>query len=213
MIKCEEAEAMNTDFNKSEILSIKSVQLAATFGHKNDAIHAAAELLVQVGAVNKCYLESMLKREATTNTWLGNGIAIPHGMFENNDLVIRDAVAVVQIPEGVEWWDGNKARLVIAIAACPDRYKEICKQLADLLFDKERLEALLTTADKQQIVTTLFGQDMKIGKAFIGDLSVCQEWTLDYPSGLHARPASLWVDFAKKYRALSEFAMVSMSLK
>ncbi len=37
-----------------------------------------------------------------------------------------------------------------------------------------------------------------MGKTFIGDLSVCQEWTLDYPSGLHARPASIWVDFAKK---------------
>ncbi|WP_455481482.1 phosphoenolpyruvate--protein phosphotransferase [Bartonella sp. B12(2025)] len=189
---------MDTGFNEIEILSIKSVQLAAAFDHKNDAIHAAVELLVQVGAVGKCYLASMLQREAITNTWLGNGIAIPHGMVESRDLIIRDAVSVIQIPAGVEWWDGNKARLVIAIAACPDRYREICKKLTHLLFDKERLEVLLTTDNKQQIVTTLFGQDIKMGKTFIGDLSVCQEWTLDYPSGLHARPASLWVDFAKK---------------
>ncbi|AFR25872.1 phosphoenolpyruvate--protein phosphotransferase [Bartonella quintana] len=191
---------MNTGFNEIEILSIRSVKLAAAFDHKNDAIHAAAELLVQIGAVDKCYLASMLKREAVTNTWLGNGIAIPHGMVENRDLIIRDAVAVVQIPAGVEWRDGNKARLVIAIAACPDRYIEICKKLMRLLFNKEQLEALSTTADRQQIVTTLFGQDQdtESGRTFIGDLSVCQEWTLDYPSGLHARPASLWVDFAKK---------------
>ncbi|WP_413154634.1 phosphoenolpyruvate--protein phosphotransferase [Bartonella sp. cb54] len=189
---------MNTDFNEIEILSIKSVKLAAAFSHKNDAIHAAAELLVQIGAVDKYYLASMLKREAIANTWLGNGIAIPYGMVENCDLIIRDAVAVVQIPAGVEWQEGNKARLVIAIAASPDRYTEICKKLTHLLFDKERLETLSTTTDKQQIVTTLFNQDMKREKVFIGDLSVCQEWTLDYPSGLHARPASLWVDFAKK---------------
>ncbi|EJF74467.1 phosphoenolpyruvate--protein phosphotransferase [Bartonella alsatica] len=189
---------MNTDFNAVGILSVRSVQLAATFDHKNEVIHAAAELLVQIGAVNKCYLASMLKRETITNTWLGNGIAVPHGMLENRDLIIRDAVSVIQIPAGVEWWDGNKARLVIAIAACPDRYREICKQLTPLLFDKKRLKALLTTADKQQIIKTLFDQDMKTGKTLIGDLSVCQEWTLDYPSGLHARPASLWVDFAKK---------------
>ncbi|WP_375609881.1 PTS sugar transporter subunit IIA, partial [Bartonella sp. AC53GZZY] len=93
----------------SEVLSIRSVQLAAAFDHKNDAIHAAAELLVQVGAVDKSYLASMLKREAITNTWLGNGIAIPHGMIENRDLIIRDAVAVIQIPAGVEWRDGKKA--------------------------------------------------------------------------------------------------------
>ncbi|WP_074381001.1 phosphoenolpyruvate--protein phosphotransferase [Bartonella doshiae] len=198
MIKGKEAEAMNADSNDIEILSIRSVQLAAAFDHKNDAIHAAAELLVQVGAVEKCYLTSMLKREAITNTWFGNGIAIPHGMVENRDLIIRDAVAVVQIPAGVEWRDGNKARLVIAIAARPDRYIEICKKLTCLLFDKERLEALSTTADKQQIVTTLFGQNVETERSFKGDLSVRQKWTLDYPSGLHARPASLWVDFAKK---------------
>ncbi len=197
-MRCEEAEVMNRGFNESEILSTKSVKLAAAFDHKNDAIHAAAELLVQVGAVDKSYLASMLKREAVTNTWLGNGIAIPHGMVENRDLIIRDAVAVIQIPAGVDWCDGNKARLVIAIAACQDCYREICKKLTLLLFDKERLEALSTTADKQQIVTMLFSQDTKRERAFIGDLSVRQEWTLDYPSGLHARPASLWVDFAKK---------------
>ncbi|MET3559648.1 phosphocarrier protein FPr/phosphocarrier protein [Bartonella japonica] len=189
---------MNADFDDVEILSIRSVLLAASFDHKNDAIHAAAELLVQVGAIDKCYLESMLKREAITNTWLGNGIAIPHGMVESCDLIIRDAIAVIQIPAGVEWWNGNKARLVIAIAASPDRYIEICKKLTCLLFDKRRLEALLTTADKQQIITTLFDHNMKMEKAFRGDLPVYQEWTLDYPSGLHARPASLWVDFAKK---------------
>ncbi|WP_371923247.1 phosphoenolpyruvate--protein phosphotransferase [Bartonella sp. B1099] len=198
MMGFEKAEAMNVDLTEGEILSIKSVQLAAAFNHKNDAIYAAAELLVQVGAVDKCYLESMLAREEITNTWLGNGIAIPHGLVENSDLIIKDAVAVIQVPAGVEWQDGKKAHLIIAIAACPDRYREICKKLTSLLFDKKQLEVLATTTDKQQIVTTLFYQDIKQEKTFLGDLSVCQEWTLDYPSGLHARPASLWVDFAKK---------------
>ncbi|WP_332065416.1 phosphoenolpyruvate--protein phosphotransferase [Bartonella sp. CB189] len=191
---------MDADFNKMEILSIKSVQLAAVFEHKNEAIYAAAELLVQVGAVEQSYFASMLKREITANTWFGNGIAIPHGMVESSNLIIRDAVSVVQIPTGVEWWNGNKARLVIAIAAHPDRYIKICKELSRLLFNKEMLETLSTTANKQQIVESLFGQDAKIEKASVGDLSVCQEWTLDYPSGLHARPASLWVDFAKKVK-------------
>lgn len=114
-MRCEEVEAMNTEFNESEILSIRSVQLAAAFDHKNDVIRAASELLVQVGAVDKCYLASMLQREAITNTWLGNGIAIPQGMVESHNLIIRDAVAVIQIPAGIEWRDRKKARLVIAI--------------------------------------------------------------------------------------------------
>ncbi|WP_455477224.1 phosphoenolpyruvate--protein phosphotransferase [Bartonella sp. B41] len=189
---------MSADFDKIEILSARSVQLAAAFDHKNDAIRAAAELLIQVGAVKKYYLERMLKNEATTNTWLGNGIAILYVMDKNSNLIIRDAVAVVQIPVGVEWWDGNKAHLVIAIADRSDRYIEIHKKLTQLLFDKERLELLLTTTDKQQVIEALLGEYTKIEKASVDDFLVCKEWTLDYPSGLHARPASLWVDFAKK---------------
>lgn len=142
MMGFEKAEAMNIDFTESEILSMKSVQLAAAFNHKNDAIYAAAELLVQVGAVDRCYLDSMLAREEITNTWLGNGIAIPHGLVENCDLIIKDAVAVIQVPAGVEWQDGKKAYLIIAIAACPDRYREICRKLTSLLFDKNNLKYL-----------------------------------------------------------------------
>ncbi|WP_336276947.1 phosphoenolpyruvate--protein phosphotransferase [Bartonella sp. CB178] len=192
---------MSSGFNEVEVLSRISVKLAAAFDNKNDAIHAAFELLVQIGAVEKYYLESMLKRETVTNTWLGNGIAVPHGMVENRDLIIKDAVAVVQIPAGVEWRDGNKARLVVAVAVCPNRYMEICKKLTLLLFDKERLEKLSTTLDKRQIVTTLFGQDTKMGEGCVGDLSICQQWILDYPSGLHVRPASLWVEFARKIQS------------
>ncbi|WP_455475893.1 phosphoenolpyruvate--protein phosphotransferase [Bartonella sp. B17] len=189
---------MNADFNEIEILSMKSVRLAAAFDHKSDAIHAAVELLVQVGAIDKSYLASMFKCEATTNTLFGHGIAILHGIIEKRDFLIKDAIAVVQIPSGVEWSDGNKVRLIIAIAACSDIYIKIYKKLTCLLLDKERLEILATTVDKQQIITTLLGHNAKMGETFIGDLSICQEWTLDYPSGLHARPASLWVDFAKK---------------
>ncbi len=114
-MRCEEVEAMNTEFNESEILSIRSVQLAAAFDHKNDVIRAASELLVQVGAVDKCYLASMLQREAITNTWLGNGIAIPQGMVESHNLIIRDAVTVIQIPAGIEWRDGKKVRWLLPL--------------------------------------------------------------------------------------------------
>lgn len=191
---------MNADFCEIGILSMRSVQLSAAFNHKNDAIYAAAELLVQVGAVDKFYLASMFRSGAVSKIWFGSGIVILHGIIESYDLMIRDAVTVVQIPAGVEWHDGSRARLIIAIFVRSSHYIEIFKKLTQILLDEQRLKVLLTTTDKKQVIKTLLGRCVERDMIFSGDLSICREWTLDYPNGLHVRPASIWVDFAKRAR-------------
>jgi mannitol/fructose-specific phosphotransferase system IIA component len=45
----------------------------------------------------------MLARERVANTFLGNGIAIPHGIPKDRGLIRQTGVAVLQIPAGVEW--------------------------------------------------------------------------------------------------------------
>ena len=48
--------------------------------NKEEAIRAAGQVLVDPGHIAPGYVESMLGREGQANTYLGNGIAIPHGM-------------------------------------------------------------------------------------------------------------------------------------
>ncbi|MGV2442337.1 hypothetical protein FO484_21855, partial [Bacillus atrophaeus ATCC 9372] len=61
------------------ILSADRIRLAAAPADKEAAIRAAAQLLVESGAIDAAYADSMLRREQEADTFLGNGIAIPHG--------------------------------------------------------------------------------------------------------------------------------------
>ncbi len=47
------------------------------------------------------YVNGMLAREQQTSTFLGNGIAIPHGTTDTRDQVLKTGVQVFQFPEGV----------------------------------------------------------------------------------------------------------------
>ncbi|WP_297323629.1 phosphoenolpyruvate--protein phosphotransferase [uncultured Bartonella sp.] len=190
---------MAVNAEKTPILSEKAISLGTNFADKEAAIRAAAKLLVNVGAIAPDYAESMLAREKVANTWLGSGVAIPHGMVEDRNLVKHDAVSLLQVPDGVEWQNGQKARLVFAIAANSDGHIEILKKLTRLLSNPKKLEELATTRDKAVILAAFGEEEGQDEGEKADDLATSREWVLDYPSGLHARPASIWVEFAKKH--------------
>ena len=53
---------------------------------KAEAIRYVGSLLVERGHVTDGYVDAMLEREETVSTFLGNGVAMPHGTFESRDL-------------------------------------------------------------------------------------------------------------------------------
>ena len=81
-----------------------------------------AGLLVRSGCIEPGYAESMLAREQVANTYLGKGIAIPHGLPKDRELIQRTGIAVLQVPDGVAWQPGDTARLVVGIAARSDEH-------------------------------------------------------------------------------------------
>ncbi|WP_045234416.1 PTS sugar transporter subunit IIA, partial [Deinococcus pimensis] len=93
------------------------IRLGAHARDKGDAIAQAAGLLAANGNIEPSYLQGMLDRETQANTYLGAGIAIPHGTPATRHLVRRTGIAVVQLPEGVAWGEGGeRVRLVVGIA-------------------------------------------------------------------------------------------------
>lgn len=137
------------------IVSLETVRLQARAHDKQDAIRQAGELLVQVGCVVPNYISGMLAREQTMSTYLGNGIAIPHGRDENRADVRRTGIAVVQFPEGVEWEPGERAFLVIGIAANADEHVGVLANLAEVIEDEAAADALSRATDPMQIVERL----------------------------------------------------------
>ena len=181
------------------LISDALVRTGGTPKDKASAIREVGELLRNAGYVDPPYVASMAEREKAADTFLGAGIAIPHGKVEDKNCVRHDGIAVLQVPAGVEWNAGQTAKLVVGIAARSDGHLAILKRLTRLIQDEERIARLSSTDSAADIVSALSeergAEDTKPAEA--EDLEVRDEWVVDYPSGLHARPASLWVNAAK----------------
>ena len=137
------------------ILSVDRIRLGATAVDKADAIRQAGDLLVNSGCVQAGYVQGMLAREQTMSTYLGNGVSIPHGQFDNRADILQTGISVLQIPAGVEWEDGEKAYLIIGIAASSDEHIGVLANLAEVIEDEEMTQALIQTADPELILTQL----------------------------------------------------------
>jgi phosphocarrier protein FPr len=137
------------------IISLETVRLQAHASDKQDAIRQAGELLVQSGSVKPPYVTGMLQREQTMSTYIGNGVAIPHGQYNNRADVQRVAISVLQVPEGVEWELGESAYLVIGIAANSEEHLGVMANLAEVIRDVETVTQLAQTNDPMLIIERL----------------------------------------------------------
>ncbi len=141
------------------IVALNRIKLEATVTDKADAIRKAGELLVSSGCVASGYVDGMLAREETMSTYLGEGVAIPHGQYDNREDIFESGISVLQIPEGVLWEeeDGEeeKAYLVIGIAASKDEHVGVLAKLAEAIEDEEVIEKLRTTTDPEEVLAIL----------------------------------------------------------
>lgn len=137
------------------IISKERIALQASAIDKADAIRQAGELLVKSGCVLPPYIDGILAREQSMSTSLGNGVAIPHGVYENRDHILQTGLSVLQIPAGVDWGEGEMVYLVIGIAASGDEHVGVLSNLAEVVDDENNLNELLHTADPDVIVKYL----------------------------------------------------------
>lgn len=181
------------------------VRLGAAPHNREDAVRAAGALLAEAGHIHPAYVDSMLQREKAANTFLGEGLAIPHGMVEDKHLVLRTGLAVLQVPAGVRWGDDAKqARLVVAIAAASDGHLQVLRRLTRVMRDGALMQRLATTTNAQDIIDALLADgpaDAPGSAAALEDFPLGRELSLNYPSGLHARPAGEWARVAGRFQA------------
>jgi PTS system mannitol-specific IIC component len=147
----ESEEAANSD---SGILTLSSIKVGAKAADKWEAIGESGALLVKGGYVKMDYVDAMMEREKVATTYLGMGIAIPHGTQNAKREVIRTGISVVQYPDGVDF-DGEKAYLVIGIAGVGDEHLELLARVSEALDDEEVLNKLKTTTDPTDIYEVL----------------------------------------------------------
>ncbi|MCW6569170.1 fused PTS fructose transporter subunit IIA/HPr protein [Yersinia ruckeri] len=139
-------------------LSLKNIHLAAQATEKNDAIRQVAAALTEAGCVDAAYVDGMLQRELQTSTYLGNGIAIPHGTTDTRDLVRNTGVQVFQFPQGIAWGEDQTAYIVIGIAARSDEHLALLRQLTHVLSDDAVAAQLAKTTSAEELRSLLMGE-------------------------------------------------------
>ena len=184
-------------------LSPQQVELGASPKTKDEAIRQVARLLIENGNIDPRYVDSMFEREKVSNTYLANGISIPHGMPENRDDVLKTGIAVLQVPGGVQWNEGQTVQLVVGIAAKSEEHIGILRKLTRVVGDEEGAARLAKTNSKTDVIEALTGQRLASSspKASIGDFENQFDTTIINPTGLHARPAAELVNIAKRFQA------------
>ncbi len=127
--------------------------------NKQDAIKQIAYALTEKKYVEEGYVNGMLERESQAATYLGSGIAIPHGTTTTRHLVKKTGVQVFCFPEGVAWGDdGEKAYIAIGIAASSDEHLTLLRQLTHVLGDDDIETRIKEIQTKQDAITLLTGK-------------------------------------------------------
>lgn len=134
------------------ILSADKVRLNAKVQDKYEAIRIAGELLVKAGHADPGYVDSMIERENSLSTYMGGGLAIPHGTNESKGTIKSTGLSIVQIPEGVDFGEGDIAHLVIGIAAVGDDHLEILTNVAMICSDDDNLERILKASSPEELI-------------------------------------------------------------
>lgn len=138
----------------SSLLAETSIRLSETATDKEDAIRQTGAALLDAGAIDASYIDAMLERERSVSTFVGEGVAIPHGTLAGKDSVKKDALVVLRFPEGVDW-DGNDVRVCVGIAARGNGHIALLSQLATVLLDPERAAALRAATTSTQVYELL----------------------------------------------------------
>jgi phosphoenolpyruvate-protein phosphotransferase len=136
-------------------LTREDVRLGCRATDWRTALDQAAAALVEAGRVSAEYREGLLAREAQSSTYLGNGIAIPHGTPESRRHVRSTGVRVLQFPEGVQWHDGSQVNLLVTIAAQSDEHLDILRQLTHVLEQKGVAETLARATSADEVIAAL----------------------------------------------------------
>jgi multiphosphoryl transfer protein len=143
-------------------LTVEQISMAQSAVDKPAALQLLADLLVADQLVAPGYLQGLQAREAQGSTFLGQGIAIPHGTPQTRDQVFATGVRLMQFPEGVDWGDGQMVYLAIGIAAKSDEHLRLLQLLTRALGETDLGEALRQAKTPEALLKLLQGAPQEL---------------------------------------------------
>ncbi|MDO5617355.1 PTS mannitol transporter subunit IICBA [Kocuria sp.] len=139
-----------------QILTTDTIRLGATAASRSVAIDQAGDLLVDTGAVDRSYVNAMHERESSVSTFMGNGLAIPHGTNEAKSAIHDSAMSFIRYDQPVDW-GGHEVKYVIGIAGADGQHLGLLAKIAKIFSKKESL-AQLESAQTPEEILEIFGK-------------------------------------------------------
>ena len=142
---------------KKELLYRENIRVNCEPAPKNDVIRSVGQMLADSGYVDQPYVEAMIEREKTFSTFMGSGLALPHGVEAAKKEVKASGIAVMTFPKGIDW-DGNEVHVVIGIAGVGEEHLDILSASAEKMLD-ETAAKRLAEGDADTVYRILTGKE------------------------------------------------------
>lgn len=137
----------------ASLIAPEMVRFNVDLASRRDGIAQVGQLLLDAGAVDQAYVDSMFAREDEISTAMGNGLAIPHGLGQARKGVYRTALAVIRTTNPVEW-GGQMVDTIIGIASQGDEHLAILGRIAEI-FANDDLSAAFKEANTYEALVTV----------------------------------------------------------
>ncbi|MBB2993638.1 PTS system mannitol-specific IIC component [Mycolicibacterium iranicum] len=151
-----QADSDAGDASDADVLPVSSIVLSGTASSAADAITEAGQLLVAAGAVEPAYVDAMHERESSISTYMGNGLAIPHGTNEAKGAIRRTGLSFVRYPEPVDW-NGKPAEFVVGIAGAGKDHMALLTKIAQVFLKADDVARLREAQSAEEIRSILMG--------------------------------------------------------
>jgi mannitol/fructose-specific phosphotransferase system IIA component (Ntr-type) len=134
----------------SDLIPQELIFYKKRYRKKEEIIEDIGNILVEKGYVKHEFIKTALDREKITSTYIGKGVAIPHG---EDRQVIKPAVSVITLSEPIDWW-GEKVDLVfyLALHFNNSKYtKSFFKEFYDMMDNPELLKMIREAKNSLEI--------------------------------------------------------------
>lgn len=127
---------------KLELLYPENVRVGCKADTKENVIRTVGQMLVDAGYVGQPYVDAMVTREESFSTFMGNELALPHGVEEAKKEVKASGIAVMVFPEGLDW-SGEQVKVVVGIAGVGEEHLQILSAIAEVALEEGSMEKLV----------------------------------------------------------------------
>lgn len=140
---------------KPALLYPENVKVGCKADTKENVIRQVGQMLVDGGYVNPSYVDAMVKREESFSTYMGNELALPHGVEEAKKEIKASGIAVMIFPEGTDW-GGETVKVVVGIAGVGEEHLQILSVIAEQALEEGNMERIIN-GSAQEVYEILKG--------------------------------------------------------